>query len=113
MEALSLKNNNKKVKLGGMDFSIFLPVLLLCALGLVMVFSASYYSSEEKLGDGLFYVRKQGLYLLISLPAMLLLTRVDYHIHILTLKNAWQVASDLLQIHRFVFHQQHLESNAC
>lgn len=80
METLSINSNKKKEKLGSMDFSIFLPVLLLCALGLVMVFSASYYSSEERLGDGLYYVRKQGLYLLISLPAMMLLTRVDYHI---------------------------------
>lgn len=69
-----------KVKLGHMDFAIFITVLALCGIGLVMVFSASYYSSQEKWGDGLFYVRKQLMYIALAIPAMLLLTRVDYHV---------------------------------
>ena len=46
----------KRRTLGRMDFSLFLVVLLLCAFGLIMVFSASYYSAQQNSGDGLYYV---------------------------------------------------------
>lgn len=76
----ALQAKNKKLPLGNMDFSIFITVLLLCAFGLVMVFSASYYYAQQNpdINDGFYYVRKQGIYLLLSIPAMLVLTRVDY-----------------------------------
>jgi cell division protein FtsW len=77
MERLSVKG---KGKLARMDFAIFITVLALCGIGLVMVFSASYYSAQEKWSDGLLYVRKQATYLAIALPCLLLLTRVNYHI---------------------------------
>ncbi len=68
-----------KTVLGHMDFPIFITVLALCAFGLVMVFSASYYSAQNyQNDDGLFYVRKQLTYLGISLPAMLVMSRFDY-----------------------------------
>ena len=38
METLKAKKKN-----GQMDFLLYVTVLLLCAFGLVMVFSASYY----------------------------------------------------------------------
>ncbi|MDL2217853.1 putative lipid II flippase FtsW [Christensenellaceae bacterium OttesenSCG-928-M15] len=65
-------------KIGRMDFSIVLAVVLLCAVGLVMLFSASYYTSQEKWDDGLYYVRKQAIYLALAIPVMLVLTKVDY-----------------------------------
>jgi len=74
------EGGRKKPKPGRMDFGIFITVLALCAVGLVMVFSASYYSAGERLNDSLYYVRKQAIYLAISLPVMLVLTRVDYHL---------------------------------
>lgn len=83
MEALTLNSKasaKARTKLGKMDFTIFFLVLALCAIGLVMVFSASYYSASIKQSDGLYFMRKQGIYLLVSIPAMLLLTRVDYHL---------------------------------
>jgi len=77
----SLKTRDNKPKQGSMDFSIFLLVLLLCAFGLVMVFSASYYYAQQNPdldNNGFHYVEKQGIYLLIALPLMLILTRIDY-----------------------------------
>ncbi len=79
-EAYSMERGLKKAKPGRMDFGILFVVLLLCAIGLVMVFSASYYSAQEKIGDSLFYVRKQAIYLALSIPVMFLLTRIDYHV---------------------------------
>ncbi len=77
MERLNVKG---KGKLARRDFAIFITVLALCGIGLVMVFSASYYSAQEKWSDGLLYVRKQATYLALALPCLLLLTRVNYHI---------------------------------
>ena len=43
METLKAKKKN-----GQMDFLLYVTVLLLCAFGLVMVFSASYYYAQNK-----------------------------------------------------------------
>ncbi len=81
MEAIAKKKQKKeKIKPQKMDFPIFIAILALCIIGLVMVFSASYYSAEMNKGDGLLFVRKQGQYLLMALPVMLVMTRVDYHL---------------------------------
>ena len=56
-----------KKQTGSMDFSILLVVTILCAFGLVMVFSASYY-----------YLRKQLVYMGIGYPLMLIVSRVNY-----------------------------------
>ncbi len=66
---------------GSIDFSILLVVSALCAFGLVMIFSASYYYAQHYSGanyDAYYYVKRQALYLAIGYPVMLLLTRVNY-----------------------------------
>ncbi|HOR12472.1 MAG TPA: FtsW/RodA/SpoVE family cell cycle protein, partial [Clostridia bacterium] len=75
-----MERSKTKKKHSNMDFSILITVLALCAIGLVMVFSDSYYYAQEKWGDALLYVRKQSIYLALSIPVMLLLTRVDYKV---------------------------------
>ena len=75
-----MERSKTKKKHSNMDFSILVTVLALCAIGLVMVFSASYYYALEKWGDALLYVRKQSIYLALSIPVMLLLTRIDYKV---------------------------------
>lgn len=75
-----MERSKTKKKHSNMDFSILVTVLALCAIGLVMVFSASYYYAQEKWGDALLYVRKQSIYLALSIPVMLLLTRIDYKV---------------------------------
>ena len=53
-----------KKQTGSMDFSILLVVTILCAFGLVMVFSASYYYAiHTQGGDGYYYLRKQLVYM--------------------------------------------------
>ena len=64
-----------------MDYGILLMVTLLCAFGLVMVFSASYYYAQNHAGanyDGYYYLKKQATYMLISYPIMILLSFFDY-----------------------------------
>lgn len=58
------------------DIILFLTVLILLSIGIVMVFSASYYQTMEK--DLFFYVRKQLLWGLLSLIAMFSALKIDY-----------------------------------
>ena len=88
MEAIARKRTDRaqqkirpKNRLGHLDYPILLTVGLLCAFGLVMVFSASYYYAQNTASvgyDGYYYIRKQAVYLAIGFPLMLLLSLVDY-----------------------------------
>ncbi len=71
----------KKRKIGHIDYPIVLMVGLLCAFGLVMVFSASYYYAQNTASvgyDGYYYIRKQAVYLAIGFPTMLLISLIDF-----------------------------------
>lgn len=64
-----------------MDYSILLVVTALCAFGLVMVFSASYYYALHNAGcnyDGYYYLKRQGIYMAVAYPAMLLISKLNY-----------------------------------
>ena len=86
MEALQEKQNRQvffgKAQ-GRMDFSILLVVTILCAFGLVMIFSASYYYAQHYSGannDGFYYLKRQALYLAIGYPVMLVLSMLNYRV---------------------------------
>ncbi len=58
---------------------LVLVTLGLVAFGLVMVFSATSASAALGEGDPMYFLIKQGLYALVGVTAMLLLSRFDYH----------------------------------
>jgi len=65
---------------GQMDFSLFIAVVIVCAFGLVMVFSSSYYYAQDRgLDNGYYYLKNQAMFLALGLALMLILSRVDYH----------------------------------
>jgi cell division protein FtsW len=53
--------------------------MILVAIGVVMVFSASSYSSFFKYNDSMLYLKKQGAFAVIGIIAMALVIRTDYH----------------------------------
>ena len=70
-----------RIKRGHLDWPILVAVALLCAFGLVMVFSASYYYAQNTASvgnDGYYYIRKQAVYLLIGFPMMILVSLINY-----------------------------------
>ena len=76
-----IRARKMKRKIGRLDYPILVMVCLLCAFGLVMVFSASYYYAQNTASvgyDGYFYIRKQAIYLLIGLPMMIFVSYFDY-----------------------------------
>lgn len=85
---------------GKMDFSILLMVSALCAFGLVMIFSASYYYAQHYSGannDSFYYLKKQLVYLLIGYPVMLMVSMIDYNV-IERLRSVFLAASILMLI---------------
>ncbi len=67
---------------GRSDFVLLLLITALCAFGLVMVFSASYYYASHNVStchnDGYYYLKRQLLYLAIGYPTMLIISLIDY-----------------------------------
>ncbi|MDR0841084.1 MAG: putative lipid II flippase FtsW [Christensenellaceae bacterium] len=75
-------DKRRSLKTGQMDFWLYAAVLILCAFGLIMVFSASYYYAQnnEKLDyDGFYFMRHQAAYLAIGIVVMYVASRVNYH----------------------------------
>ena len=65
---------------GKMDFALYITILLLCAFGLVMVFSSSYAHADTRYGDSYRLIKSQLRAALIGLATMLAVTRLDYRI---------------------------------
>ncbi len=82
-ESIFKRLQNARLLRGKMDFSILLMISVLCAFGLVMVFSASYYYAQHYSGannDSFYYLKRQIVYLAIGYPVMLLVSLIDYRI---------------------------------
>lgn len=63
----------------GIDLPFLLLVLVLVIIGMIMMFSASYPSAYYKLNDSYFYVRRQLIYALIGLAAMIGISFFNYN----------------------------------
>lgn len=65
---------------GPLDFALLITVVIICAFGLVMVFSASYYYAQSRnMGGGFYYLKNQSIYFAIGFALMLALSFFDYH----------------------------------
>ncbi len=62
------------------DFQFLFLVLFLVALGLVMVYSTSSYTADLKTGKPYYYLLRQSIFGVAGIAAMLLCSRIDYHI---------------------------------
>lgn len=64
----------------GLDMPLFLFIMIIMAVGLVMLFSSSYaYSYYYEKGDSYHYIRRQGMFALAGIIAMLAISTFDYH----------------------------------
>ena len=81
--ASSRKANTRKVinirEANKIDMPLLICVLLLLALGIIMVLSASAPSAIADFGNSYSYVLKQGIATVIGLFAMFVLSRFNYH----------------------------------
>ena len=75
------------------DFWLLITALVLAGVGLVMVYSSSMYLSMDRIGDGMYYFKKQALHLVIGLVIMMFLLIVGTTLNILNITK-----SQLLQL---------------
>ena len=66
-----------KRKIIDFDISLGLVAIILSAVGLVFIYSASSYSADVQLGDSFHYVKTQGLALFVGILFMVGMTVVD------------------------------------
>ena len=70
------------------DFILCITVILLLALGIIMVLSASAPSALSITGNSYFYVKKQLIFAIVGIFVMLFLSKVDYRFY---KKYYWQI----------------------
>ncbi len=68
------------VKKKSLDYGLFIVVLVLLAIGLVMILSASAPYSLRTEGDSYYYVKRQLLFAVIGIACMLVISKIDYRI---------------------------------
>ncbi len=68
-----------------MDYSLVVIIFFLMAIGLIMLYSASYYEASMKAScnyDPAFYLKKQLIWMVAGTVLMFLVAAVDYHHYI-------------------------------
>lgn len=64
-----------------MDYVLLISVIVISIFGLMMIYSASYIWAEYKYLDALKYVKNQGLFLIIGIIMMVIISKIDYHFY--------------------------------
>lgn len=67
-----------EIKKHHFDFPLFIVVLVICAFGLVMLFSASYYYAQVKYGSGTYFLKRQALFFAAGLVLMFALSHFKF-----------------------------------
>ena len=63
----------------GLDIPFCMLIVLLLAIGITMMFSASYPVAFYEIGDSYYYLKRQLLFAIVGLAIMLAVSYVDYH----------------------------------
>ncbi len=74
----NVNSEHAVIKKTSVDVGFLAVVILLLVFGLIMVFSASYPSANYKYGDGLYFIRKQALWAVVGIGAMIVTMKIDY-----------------------------------
>ena len=78
---MKVKRLNIQEKSHGFDVSLLFVTLFLCLFGLIMVYSASYYTATARGVAGDYYFQRQLRSNLIGIALMLAAAFVPYHLH--------------------------------
>ena len=83
------------------DYSLLAAIIFLCVFGLIIVYSSSSYSAELKLGDPLYYFKRQGGILVASFVGMIVVSKIDYHWYTKLTPLAWIMALVMMILTNF------------
>lgn len=74
-----VSSSQMKIKKESMDLGFLVSVMLLVIVGLIMVFSASYPTAYYETGNGFSVIRKQFLWAILGVVAMLFTSNLNYN----------------------------------
>ena len=63
------------------DKILFISTIIISIFGLIMIYSASSIWSEYKFNDKFHYIKYQGIFLIVSIIIMLIISKIDYKIY--------------------------------
>ena len=72
------ERKSREAAKGSMDLPFLLLTLLLTGIGLIMLFSASFPSAYYESGDATYYVKRQAVFAVGGIVAMLVMSKVNY-----------------------------------
>ena len=61
------------------DYTFLALILFLISFGLIMLYSTSYYSAEQKFGNGMYFFIRQAFFSVVSFVSMMIVSKIDYH----------------------------------
>jgi cell division protein FtsW len=64
------------------DYSLLFLIIFLVCFGLVMIYSTSSYNAAKYYNDPSKFVRRQLLFVIVGIPAMIITSKIDYRIYI-------------------------------
>lgn len=70
---------NRRARIGGFDMPFLILLLLVLSIGLICMFSASYVYAYYNDNDSYYYIKRQMIFALIGVAAMLICSCIDYH----------------------------------
>lgn len=65
---------------GDMDTVFFVILLVIITFGLVMLFSASFANAHYYKNDSFYFIKRQAGFAIMGVVAMLIISKIDYHI---------------------------------
>lgn len=101
------QNRTRQKKIKYCDYSLFFLVIFLLGFGLVMLYSVSAYNAQDKFGDPLYYIKRQGFAMVLGVGAMIVISKIDYHIWIHFGSLAYVVALVLCTAVLFINDKKH------
>ena len=72
------------MKKNNVDILLLIAIITISVFGVIMVYSASYVWAEYKFNDPFKFVKNQGLFLIIGIFLMMIISKVDYKIYYVT-----------------------------
>lgn len=69
----------KKGTIQYFDYNLVAIIVFLMCFGLVMLYSSSSYEGMTKMGDAMYFFKRQGVFSVVSIVWMLIVSKIDYH----------------------------------
>lgn len=78
----NIPREGARKKIEYFDYNLLAVLIFIICFGLIMLYSASAYNSQAaNNGDGMYLFRKQALITVASFVAMIIISRIDYHLY--------------------------------